>query len=93
MDNLLEVQNLTIRFGANTVVNDLSFVLPKGKTLAIVGESGSGKSMTALALLGLLPSAAACFLAAFRRASSFSILVWGKVEVTFECVIGNRLEM
>lgn len=55
MDNLLEVQNLTIRFGANTVVDDLSFVLPKGKTLAIVGESGSGKSMTALALLGLLP--------------------------------------
>ncbi len=58
MDNLLEVQNLTIRFGANTVVDDLSFVLPKGKTLAIVGESGSGKSMTALALLGLLPSEA-----------------------------------
>ena len=58
MENLLEVQNLTIRFGANTVVDDLSFVLPKGKTLAIVGESGSGKSLTALALLGLLPTEA-----------------------------------
>ncbi|MDX2070740.1 MAG: ABC transporter ATP-binding protein [Haliscomenobacter sp.] len=58
MENLLEVQNLTIRFGANTVVDDLSFVMPKGKTLAIVGESGSGKSMTALALLGLLPTEA-----------------------------------
>ena len=58
MKNLLDVQNLTIRFGANTVVDDLSFVLPKGKTLAIVGESGSGKSMTALALLGLLPQEA-----------------------------------
>lgn len=58
MENLLEVQNLTIRFGANTVVDDLTFVLPKGKTLAIVGESGSGKSMTALALLGLLPTEA-----------------------------------
>lgn len=58
MENLLEVQNLTIRFGANTVVDGLSFVLPKGKTLAIVGESGSGKSMTALALLGLLPTEA-----------------------------------
>ena len=58
MENLLEVQNLTIRFGANTVVDGLSFALPKGKTLAIVGESGSGKSMTALALLGLLPTEA-----------------------------------
>lgn len=58
MENLLEVQKLTIRFGASTVVDDLSFVLPKGKTLAIVGESGSGKSMTALALLGLLPTEA-----------------------------------
>lgn len=55
MDNLLDVQNLIIRFGTNAVVDNLSFVLPKGKTLAIVGESGSGKSMTALALLGLLP--------------------------------------
>ena len=51
----MDVQNLTIRFGANTVVDGLSFALPRGKTLAIVGESGSGKSMTALALLGLLP--------------------------------------
>ncbi|MDX2068712.1 MAG: ABC transporter ATP-binding protein, partial [Haliscomenobacter sp.] len=58
MKNLLEVQNLTIRFGPNAVVDDLSFALPKGKTLAIVGESGSGKSMTALALLGLLPTEA-----------------------------------
>ena len=58
MENLLEVQNLSIRFGTNTVVDDLSFALPKAKTLAIVGESGSGKSMTALALLGLLPTEA-----------------------------------
>lgn len=58
MENLLEVQNLSIYFGNKPVVKQLSFVLPAGKTLAIVGESGSGKSMTALSLLGLLPKEA-----------------------------------
>lgn len=55
MENLLEVQNLSISFGDKPVVDRLSFVLSAGKILAIVGESGSGKSMTALSLLGLVP--------------------------------------
>jgi peptide/nickel transport system ATP-binding protein len=39
-----------------TIVSELSFALRAGETLAIVGESGSGKSMTAKAIMGLLPS-------------------------------------
>lgn len=58
MENLLEVQKLSIHFGDKPVVDQLSFVLSAGKTLAIVGESGSGKSLTALSLLGLLPKEA-----------------------------------
>ena len=50
---LLSVDNLSVRFGSNVVVNDLSLRLNRGKTLAIVGESGSGKSVTSLALMGL----------------------------------------
>ncbi len=38
-----------------TVVEDLSFTLRKGRMLALVGESGCGKSLTAAAILGLLP--------------------------------------
>ncbi len=48
-----------MRKGERAVVSDLSFTLNKGETLCIAGESGSGKSMTALAIMGLLPQPAA----------------------------------
>jgi peptide/nickel transport system ATP-binding protein len=57
---LLKVENLAVRFdGAPrdiNVVDDVSFSVSKGKTLCIVGESGCGKSVSALALMGLLPT-------------------------------------
>ena len=58
--SILTVNNLTtsFQFKNNTikVVDDLSFSLYKGKTLAIVGESGSGKSMTAFSIMRILPT-------------------------------------
>jgi len=53
--SLLEVQDLSVAFGAKRVVDRVSFTLDRGETLALVGESGSGKSLTALSLLQLLP--------------------------------------
>ena len=55
---LLDIRNLSIGFPNTTPVRDLSFAVAPGETLAIVGESGSGKSLTALALLRLLPKTA-----------------------------------
>ena len=56
---LLEVQNLSVALhtqrGPVTAVRDVSFTLERGGTLGLIGESGSGKSLTALALMGLLP--------------------------------------
>lgn len=53
---LLTVEGLSVRFGGVTVVDDVSFEVPRRATVALVGESGSGKSVTAHALLRLLPS-------------------------------------
>jgi ABC-type dipeptide/oligopeptide/nickel transport system, ATPase component len=52
---LLAVRGLTVRFGPWAVVEDVSFEVAPGEVLAIVGESGCGKSMTALALMRLVP--------------------------------------
>lgn len=59
---LLEVKKLTTMLRSGKipyeVVDHLSFILEKGKTLALVGESGCGKTMSALSLLRILPPAA-----------------------------------
>jgi len=56
---LLEVEGLRVAFGdTEPVVRDVSFTLAPGRVLALVGESGSGKSVSAMSVLGLLPSGA-----------------------------------
>ncbi|HCG2965456.1 ATP-binding cassette domain-containing protein [Corynebacterium striatum] len=52
---MLSVQDLCIRTGKETIVGPLSFSIEPGQRLGIIGESGSGKSLTALAIMGLLP--------------------------------------
>ena len=53
---LLSVQNLNVHIGAHRVVDDISFTIHQGEVFGLAGASGSGKSMTALALMGLLPT-------------------------------------
>lgn len=53
---MLQVENLRITLRGTPIVRGLSFTLDPGEALGLVGESGSGKSMTALAIMGLLPA-------------------------------------
>lgn len=59
MDAVLKVRHLTVKLKIEgqiySVIQDISFDLKKGQTLALVGESGCGKSLTALAILRILP--------------------------------------
>jgi len=57
---ILEVKDLVVEFntdrGKITAVNGVNFEVYRGKSLGIVGESGSGKSVSALAIMGLIPN-------------------------------------
>ncbi|KQQ35647.1 glutathione ABC transporter ATP-binding protein [Rhizobium sp. Leaf306] len=50
---LLSVERLSVEFGESRVVDDLSFTVEAGQTVAVVGESGSGKSVTSLSTMRL----------------------------------------
>ena len=50
---LLKVEDLSVKFGSNLVVEGLSFTVEAGRTVAVVGESGSGKSVTSMSVMRL----------------------------------------
>ncbi|MGB5557581.1 MAG: ABC transporter ATP-binding protein [Paracoccaceae bacterium] len=90
---LLDIRNLSIRFsGAKTnLVDNVSFSLMPGETLCIVGESGCGKSLSALAMMGLLPTPPA-------RVESGQALFEGQDLLTLpqhrlQDIRGNRMAM
>src|ERR1700712_1927129 len=58
-DTLIQIRNLSVEFqtddGTVKAVKNISFDIPRGKTVGLVGESGSGKSVTSLACMRLIP--------------------------------------
>jgi peptide/nickel transport system ATP-binding protein len=91
---VLDVQGLHVdipaRSGVVHPVRDVSFQVKRGETLCIVGESGCGKSMTSLALMGLLPRAAA------RRARAMNFLGEDLTQASpgrINALRGNRMAM
>ncbi len=90
---LLDVAGLTVDLdtprGTARAVRGLSFALERGETLGLVGESGCGKSLTALALLGLLPDNARA--GGSVRLDGRELL--GQTERDWCRVRGNRIAM
>jgi peptide/nickel transport system ATP-binding protein len=58
MSALLELRDLTVRYGETTAVRNASLTVERGDVLGIVGESGSGKTTLGTTVLGLLPDSA-----------------------------------
>jgi peptide/nickel transport system ATP-binding protein/oligopeptide transport system ATP-binding protein len=63
MDTLVSINRLSVDLpdagGSVRVIDDVSFDIPAGTTVGLIGETGSGKTMTAMAIIGLLPEGAA----------------------------------
>lgn len=94
-EKVLEVKDLVVEFktdrGTIKAVNGVNFDVFKGKTVGIVGESGSGKSVSALAIMGLIPNPPG-------RVASGQILFKGKSLVGMEPsemrkIRGNKIAM
>jgi ABC-type dipeptide/oligopeptide/nickel transport system ATPase component len=53
---VLRVENLTVTVNGLKLVDDVSFAIGRGEMLGLVGESGCGKTITALAVMQLVPN-------------------------------------
>ena len=90
---LLELHELCVTLatarGPALALRDVSFSLDRGQTLGLIGESGCGKSLTALALMGLLPEGAQ--VTGSLRLNGRELL--GQPEADWCSLRGNRLAM
>ncbi|HEY1940683.1 MAG TPA: ABC transporter ATP-binding protein [Roseiarcus sp.] len=90
---LLDIDNLAIDLpspdGPRRVVYDVSYSLEAGESLGVVGESGSGKTMSALALMGLLPEGAA--VSGALRFEGEDVTRFGEAEM--QKLRGDRIAM
>jgi len=95
---LLKVNNLSVDFQTEDelvhAIQNISFELNESKTLALVGESGSGKSVSALSIIGLLPSPPAKIISGtieFCVNQKTSIDLLKCLPTTFETLRGNEI--
>ncbi|WP_414649986.1 ABC transporter ATP-binding protein [Devosia sp.] len=95
MSNIIDVENLSLEFlsGEQRVyaLDNVSFSVARGETLSLVGESGCGKSVTAMAMMGLLPKASARITSGRIRMAGTELV--GLPERQLQQIRGNRIGM
>src|SRR5271163_2404526 len=94
-DTVLDVKGLRTVFFTNSglfkAVDDLSFTVRRGETLAIVGESGCGKSVTALSIMRLVPDPPGRIVGGSVTLEGTDLL--GLDEAGMRAIRGNRISM
>ena len=94
-ETVLDVKNLQTVFFTNSglfkAVDDLSFSVRRGETLAIVGESGCGKSVTALSIMRLVPDPPGRIVGGSVALEGTDVL--GLDEAEMRAIRGNRISM
>lgn len=97
MEPLLSVRDLTVTFGSFTAVDQVSFDIHPGQTLAVVGESGSGKSVTALSIMRLVELGTRGRIEngeiLFRTPSGEVVDLVGQSEDAMREIRGNQISM
>ena len=94
-DPILSIEGLSVEFGASRVVDNLSYSVEAGRTLAVVGESGSGKSVTSLSVMRLLtpPGRIVGGAIRFRRASDEVVDLASAPEAEMRRIRGREIAM
>ncbi len=88
-DSLLDIDDLSVVIGANQLVKTLSLEVHTGEIVGLVGASGSGKSLTALAIMQLLPESAVTTGLVRLRGEALS----GKPEALMQQIRGRDIGM
>lgn len=55
MNNILEIRDLTVKYGKSVAVHDINISVPEGKVVTLIGSNGAGKSTTLNSLLAMVP--------------------------------------
>lgn len=86
---LIELHDVSVRFGRQTVLRDINLKIPAGQTLAVIGESGCGKSVLMKTIIGLIRPTTGRVLFDGRDLSSFNEKELARQRIRFGYVFQN----